>query len=355
VSTTAREWREGASLDDAPGDGRSRDGAAAARALRAEVLAGLRATPRALPPKLFYDARGAALFEAITELPEYYLTRAELAILGARAGEIAACVGPGSVLVELGSGGARKVRLLLDALRHAGTPAAAFAPVDVSEAQLAEAAAALARDYPATAVHPLAADFSAPGALPALGARLDAVAEGRGRGRGGRRVLLFLGSTIGNLHPHEAAAFLRDARALCGADGALLLGADLRKDPAVLHAAYNDAAGVTAEFNRNVLVRLARELGATFDVERFRHYAFYDPVAHRVEMHLVSLVDQRVRVGGEELELARGESIWTESSYKYDGRSMAALLAGAGWVARTSWRDPGDAFGLWYCEPAAGL
>jgi dimethylhistidine N-methyltransferase len=312
------------------------------------VLAGLRATPRTLPPKLFYDARGAALFEAITALPEYYLTRAELAILDARRAEIAERIGAESVLVELGSGEARKVRLLLDALGEAGTPPAAFVPVDVSRAQLADAARALARAYPATAVHPMVADFAAPGALPALGARL-----GRTLGDAGRRVLLFLGSTIGNLHPDEAAAFLRGARALCGADGALLLGADLRKDPAVLHAAYNDAAGVTAEFNRNVLARLDRELGATFDVDRFRHYAFYDPVAHRVEMHLVSLAEQRVRVGGEEFAFARGETIWTESSYKYDGRSMGALLAGAGWVARACWRDPEDAFGLWYCEPGA--
>ena len=316
--------------------------------LREEVLAALRATPRTLPAKLFYDARGAALFEAITALPEYYLTRAELAILEARRAEIAERIGGGSVLVELGSGEARKVRLLLDALGEAGTPPAAFVPVDVSRAQLAEAAHALAHDYPATAVRPLAADFSAPGALPALGERLGRMPE-----HGGRRVLLFLGSTIGNLHPEEASQFLRGARTLCGADGALLLGADLRKDPAVLHAAYNDAAGVTAEFNRNVLVRLDRELGATFDPERFRHYAFYDPVAHRIEMHLVSLVEQRVRVAGEELAFARGESIWTESSYKYDGRSMAALLAGAGWVPRACWRDPADAFGLWYCEPAS--
>jgi dimethylhistidine N-methyltransferase len=317
-------------------------------ALRAEVLAGLRATPRTLPAKLFYDARGAALFEAITTLPEYYLTRAELAILDARRAEIAERIGTGSVLVELGSGEARKVRLLLDALGEAGASPAAFVPVDVSHEQLADAARGLARAYPATAVHPLVADFAAPGALPALGERLDRAFEGAGR-----RVLLFLGSTIGNLHPREAAEFLRGARALCGPEGALLLGADLRKDPAVLHAAYNDAAGVTAEFNRNVLVRLDRELGATFDVERFRHYAFYDPVAHRIEMHLVSLADQRVRVAGEELAFARGESIWTESSYKYDGRSMLALLAGAGWAPRACWRDPADMFGLWYCEPAA--
>lgn len=317
-------------------------------ALRAEVLAGLRATPRTLPAKLFYDARGAALFEAITALPEYYLTRAELAILAERRAEIAARLGEESVLVELGSGEARKVRLLLDALGEAGTPAAAFVPVDVSRAQLAEAARSLARAYPATAVHPLAADFSAPGALPEIGARLDGAPGAAG---GGRRVLLFLGSTIGNLHPDEAAEFLRGARALCGADGALLLGADLRKDPAVLHAAYNDAAGVTAAFNLNALMRLRRELGATFDAERFRHYAFYDPVAHRIEMHLVSLAEQRVRVAGEEFALARGETIWTESSYKYDAPSMSALLAGAGWAPRATWRDPDDAFGLWYCEP----
>jgi dimethylhistidine N-methyltransferase len=166
-----------------------------------------------------------------------------------------------------------------------------------------------------------------------------------------RRVVFFPGSTIGNFHPAEAVAFLSGVHELCGRTGGLVLGADLRKDPALLHAAYNDARGVTAAFNVNVLRHLNREYGTDFDTARFRHYAFYNPIAHRIEMHLVSLEDQQVHVAGEKILFARGESIWTESSYKYDDASMNSLLAASGWTARAQWSDSARLFGVWYCEP----
>jgi dimethylhistidine N-methyltransferase len=300
-----------------------------------EVRRGLRGTPKTLPPKLFYDAAGARLFERICELPEYYLTRAELSILRARVGEIAALAGPRCALIEYGSGAGLKVRLLLDALERP----AAYVPIDVSREQLARVAAELQAEYPAVRVAPLCADYTRPLALPALPP-------------GARRLGFFPGSTIGNFHPTEAAAFLRRIRRTVGPDGALVLGVDRRKDAAALHAAYDDAAGVTAAFNLNLLRRLNREFGADFELGRWRHEAFVDQRASRVEMHLVSEADQTVTVAGTRVPFARGETIWTESSYKYDRARLDALAAAAGFSVTRLWTDAGERFWVAFLEAA---
>ncbi|HET7620278.1 MAG TPA: L-histidine N(alpha)-methyltransferase [Gemmatimonadaceae bacterium] len=299
-----------------------------------EVLAGLRQSPRTLPARLFYDSRGAALFDAITRLSEYYLTRTERAILHDNAEEIAASIGPGSVLLEYGSGEAEKVRLILGHMRGSAAPAA-YVPIDVSSAQLERVAVELSEAYPEIPVIPVAADYTALEELPLPPAL-----------RGARRVAFFPGSTIGNLHPSEARDFLERLARVCGRDGAIILGADLRKDPAILHAAYNDSEGVTAEFNLNMLVRLNRELGASFDTGSFRHYAYYNPVAGRVEMHLVSLRRQLVDVAGECISFERGESIWTESSYKYSWSGLAELARSSGLTIADRWSDPDDMFAV---------
>ena len=300
-------------------------------ALRAEVLRGLAMVPKTLPPKLFYDAAGAALFERITGLPEYYLTRAELEVMRARAREIAALAGEHCALIEDGSGAGVKVRLLLDALAAEGHPAAAYVPIDISREQLADVASRIAAEYPVVPVHPVCADYSTALRLPDLPRRA-------------RRVAFFPGSTIGNFHPTEAAAFLRRVRRTVADDGALVLGVDRRKDAATLNAAYDDAAGVTAEFNLNMLRRLNRELHADFDLRRFRHHAFFNERASRVEMHLVSLEPQVVHVAGARVELDTGESIWTESSYKYDRDTLDALVTSADFRITRLWTDAAERF-----------
>ena len=296
--------------------------AAERRAERRAVLRGLRATPRTVATRWFYDDAGAALFERICELPEYYVTRAELAILRARAGEIAARLGPRAALVEYGSGAGVKVRLLLDAL----DAPAAYVPVDVSAAQLRRVAAEVGAAYPGLAVRPVCADFTRPLhlALPAGGARPAA---------------FFPGSTIGNFHPPEAARFLRRVARTVGPGGALLLGVDRRKARATLEAAYDDAAGVTAAFNRNALAHLNRALGADFDPDAFAHHACWNAAAGRVEMHLVSRRAQVVRLGRARLALGAGERIWTESSYKYGRDGLEALAAAGGFHVEALWTD----------------
>lgn len=292
------------------------------RHLRDEVLRGLLGEPKTLPSKLFYDARGAALFERICELDEYYVTRAELEILQSHVTAIAALAGPRCALVEFGSGAGVKVRLLLDSLNSP----AAYVPIDISSAQLARVATSLAADYPDVAVRPLGADFSMPLHLPRLPA-------------GARRLAFFPGSTIGNFHPAEAAAFLRRVRGALGPGGAMVLGVDRRKRAAALHAAYDDRDGVTAAFNLNVLVRLNRELDADFVVGRFRHRAFYAAGPGRVEMHLESVMNQEVHVAGVRIPFARGETIWTESSYKYDRARLSDLTTAAGFRISRVWTD----------------
>jgi dimethylhistidine N-methyltransferase len=305
--------------------------------IRDEVLRGLRSTPKQLPPKLFYDAAGAALFERICELEEYYLTRTELAILRERVAEIADFAGPRAALVEYGSGAGVKIRLLLDALRDP----VAYVPIDISGEQLGRVAGEIAGEYQGLAVLPLVADYTAPLALP----RLPADTE--------RTVAFFPGSTIGNFHPTEAAAFLRRVRRSIGPRGAMVLGVDRRKDPARLHAAYDDREGVTAAFNRNVLVRINEELDAGFDVTRFRHRATWNDAASRVEMHLESAVAQVVEVAGQPVSFASGETIWTESSYKYDRPRLDRLVAEGGFALQTLWTDPDELFWV-ACLAVAG-
>lgn len=286
------------------------------------VIAGLSATPKRLEPRFFYDRVGARLFEAITELDAYYPTRTELAILRRNAGEIAAEIGEDVALVELGSGEGAKVRILLDAL---GPRVASYVPVDISADQLADAADRLNRAYPRLEVIPLAADFLEPLALPPLAAR-------------GPCVAFFPGSTIGNLAPSAATTLLQRLRTELGADR-LLIGVDRKKDAATLIEAYDDPAGVTAAFNRNILQRINRELDGTFVVRGFAHEARWNAGEGRVEMHLVADRAQRVSVAGHVFAFAAGETIHTESSYKYAPEEFRALAAGAGWRARRTWTD----------------
>lgn len=303
--------------------------------LRAEVLRGLTGEPKTLPPKLFYDKAGARLFEAICELPEYYLTRTELKILRERAGEISDRCGERVALIEYGSGAGVKVRLLLDVLRSP----AAYVPVDISMEQLATVAAERAHQYPDLRVAPVHADYTSRFSLPSLPP--DA-----------RRVAFFPGSTIGNLHPAEATAFLHRIRSTIGPNGALILGVDRRKDERVLLPAYNDAAGVTAAFNLNVLTRLNRELGANFDVSTFRHFAIFNDIASRIEMHLESTIAQRVCVGGASIEFERGETILTECSYKYDLPFLEAVVKPAGFEIEELWTDEREWFWVGFLVPS---
>ena len=295
---------------------------------REDVLEGLSRPRKALPPKYFYDAAGSRLFERICRLREYYVTRVELGITRARLGEIARFVGKGATLVEYGSGESLKTRLLIRA-----TAPAIYMPVDISRAALAGAGRRLRREFPRLALEPVHADFSRPLGIPARRARE-------------RRVVYFPGSTIGNLSPEEAHAFLKMTRAQVGAGGAMLVGVDLKKDANVLHAAYNDAKGVTAAFNLNVLARINRELGGDFHLSRFSHYAFYDPVEGRIEMHLVSLEEQAVNIGAHRFFFRTGESIHTENSYKYSVEEFQRLAANAGFRRARLWSDRRGWFGL---------
>ena len=295
-----------------------------------DMVAGFRKSPKALPSKYFYDDEGSRLFDAICELPEYYPTRTEIGLLEAHAGEMAALIGPDVELVEFGAGSLKKVGILLDALAHPR----AYRPVDISGDYLATHATELAQHYPNIAVRPIVADFTKP----------LVISDSRARIAG-----FFLGSTIGNLERAEALAFLSRAAKLFAGSG-LLIGVDLIKDPAILHAAYNDAAGVTAAFNKNMLVRANRELDMTFDLDAFAHYAFYEPAQQRVEMHLVSQTRQRIRVAGESFAIAEGETIHTENSYKYTLDGFRALAAEAGFRPRAVWRDPHALFSLHWLE-----
>jgi dimethylhistidine N-methyltransferase len=305
------------------------------RALRDEVLRGLLGTPKTLPPKLFYDAEGARLFERICELDEYYLTRTELEILHRHVGEIAELAGSRCALVEYGSGAGVKVRLLLDALADP----VAYVPIDISREQLARVSRELSLDYPSVSMRPLSADYTRRLRLPALPA-------------GARRLAFFPGSTLGNFHPAEAAAFLRRVRRAIGPNGALVLGVDRRKDARVLHDAYNDRGGVTAAFNLNVLARLNRELNASFDLSGFRHVAYFNTAASRIEMHLESLVAQTVRVADETIAFDRRETIWTESSYKYDRGLLDRVATAAGFQVNRLWSDARDYFWVAFLTPA---
>jgi dimethylhistidine N-methyltransferase len=293
-----------------------------------DVLEGLALQPKRLSPKYFYDAAGSALFEQITLLPEYYPTRTELGILRDRAREIAAIIPNGAALVEFGAGSTTKVRLLLSSCDFG-----AYVPVDISGDFLNAQARALRDDFPDLNVYPVTADFTVPFALPAA---LKAMPK----------VGFFPGSTLGNFEPHEACGFLRSAREILGRGAQMIIGVDLEKDERVLYDAYNDAAGVTARFNLNVLVRANNELGGNFDLSSFTHRAIYNRERHRIEMHLISKKAQTVRILGRSFSFRSGESIHTESSYKYSLDRFAALARGSGWTPKASWTDPDGMFSV---------
>ncbi|HSV50575.1 MAG TPA: L-histidine N(alpha)-methyltransferase [Burkholderiaceae bacterium] len=300
-----------------------------------DLLAALEAQPRSISPKYFYDSRGSALFDDICELPEYYPTRSELQILRANAPEIATQIGSHAEIVEFGAGSCAKIRLLLEAMDRP----ARYLPIDISDDHLNASVAALVQDYPALDVRPVAADYTQRMVLPVPAAG------------NGQRVGFFPGSTIGNFTPEEALRFLRTAAQLLRG-GALLLGADLVKDPAQLHAAYNDAQGVTAAFNLNLLARANRELGADFDLAQFAHSAFYNAPLQRIEMHLVSRRTQTVTLCGRAFEFAQGQTLHTENSYKFTIPGLRALAVQAGFKPGPVWTDPERLFSLHWLRAA---
>jgi dimethylhistidine N-methyltransferase len=293
------------------------------------VVRGLSRLPKAIPPKFFYDARGSALFDAICRQPEYYPPTVERRLLGERAGEIASLTGRGRVVIEPGAGSAEKIRLLLDALRPA-----AYVPMDISGDYLRLAAQALADEYPWLPVHAACVDFThslpVPETLP-----------------GQERLVFFPGSSLGNFEPQEAREFLQLCCATAGANGMLLIGVDTKKDPDILHAAYNDAAGVTAAFNRNLLHRIREELRADCDPDAFEHRAFYNADDGRIEMHLVSQRAQQLRIKGHSFAFAPGEALHTECSYKYAPEEFLDLAGRAGFRPVRHWLDREGLFALY--------
>jgi L-histidine Nalpha-methyltransferase len=301
-----------------------------------EVMHGLAAQPRHLPPKLFYDAEGSRLFDQITETPEYYPTRTERAILREFAGDMVQQTGNNLTLVELGAGSASKTQVLIHALLRRQLRAD-FYPVDVSSSALQGALASLNGHFPRLRVSPIVADYTHH--LPDLGQFP------------GRKLVLFLGSTIGNFEPEEAEEFLRNVRGSLEKGDALLIGFDLIKDAGVLDAAYNDAQGVTAAFNKNMLVRINRELGGSFDVDAFEHVAFWNKKKSRIEMHLESQYEQTVWIEdlGRGFHFDQGERIHTENSYKFNDRSMRRMLRRSGFKLEKSWTDAKG----WFCEALA--
>lgn len=299
---------------------------------REEILRGLTAPQKRLSPKYFYDRRGSEIFDRICSLAEYYPTRTEMKLMEDHLGEVAELVGERAVVIELGAGSSIKVRMLLDALRDP----AAYVPIDISAQFLLAQVESLRADYPGVEMQPVFADFTRPFELPRPPA-------------GSRRNLVFFpGSTIGNFTRRRALELLEVIAAKAKRDGALLIGVDLHKDPAILHDAYNDADGVTAEFNLNLLARLNRELGAEFDLARFAHQAVYDDRERRIEMRLVSTARQRVSVAGVPVDFASGEYIITEYSHKYAPAEFHALAARAGFVPERTWIDDEGLFSLQY-------
>jgi len=296
----------------------------------ADVLAGLSASPKRLPPKYFYDDAGSLLFERITELPEYYPTRCEMSILRVHAADICRLIPEGAALIEFGAGAAKKARILL----RAAPQLAAYVPVDICGEMIEREAAELRADFPKLKVLPVKADITTRFALPA---EAESAAS---------RVGFFPGSTIGNFEPHEAAGFLRNAARVLGRGATLIIGVDLIKPVEILTAAYNDKAGVTSKFNCNLLKRINRELAGTFKLDGFEHHAFYNRERNRIEMHLASRKRQKVKVLGETVDFRAGETIHTENSYKYSVESLSALARGVGWLPAAAWSDPDNYFSI---------
>ena len=307
------------------------DLAPAEESFREAVVSGLSRRSKALPCRFLYDERGSALFEQICELPEYYLTRTVMAILAEDAKVIARLAGPHAQLIEFGSGASRKVRLLLEALEEPD----AYVAIDISREPLKRAAEEVAAEFPDLPVVAICADYLQPLRLPPLPQR-----------GGGRRIGFFPGSTIGNFSPEEAVDFLAGCRQAVGRGGAMLIGVDLRKDPALLDAAYNDRAGVTAAFNLNLLERINRELDADFDLDRFEHDAFYNEEQGRIEIYIRSLADQIVTVAGRAIRFAAGERIHTEDSCKYSIPEFQRLASHAGFRPVRHWVDPAELFSV---------
>lgn len=307
-------------------------------AFRRDVLRGLASAPPCIPSKYFYDERGSQLFNAITETPEYYLTRSERAIMDAHGDEMADAIGPRAVLIEYGSGSSHKTRTLLDALDPGTRPErglAAYVPIDISREHLLSTAEALRKAYPKLIVAPVAADYTGDFDLPALPPAQ-------------RHVVYFPGSTIGNFSRRQATAFLHHAAEVAGPGGGLLIGIDLVKDRATLEAAYDDAAGVTAAFNLNLLDRINRELGGTFDRDGFRHLAVWNEPERRIETYLVSQREQTATVAGVPFQFDEGERIHTENSHKYTVEDFATEAANVGFALRHAWTDPNDWFAVLY-------
>ena len=299
-----------------------------------EVITGLQQSPRSIQPKFFYDETGSRLFEAICDTPEYYLTQTEIAILSAHLDEIADCIGPDCLLIEPGSGSSHKVRVLLEAIRpHT------YMPLDISGDYLLKVAQDLVVEYPDLRVHASCIDYTAPIDLPTYPKIL-------------RRVAFFPGSSIGNFHPDEAVAFLSNIAAMVQSDGGLLIGVDLKKDAAILNAAYNDSAGITADFNLNLLERINRELEADFDTDKFEHHAYYNQAKGRIEMHLVSQTRQQINIDDQQFRFTQGENIYTESSYKYTISEFQSLASRAGFEAVKVWTDPAQLFSVHYFRRA---
>lgn len=305
---------------------------------RAEVLNGLRKSQKELPSKYFYDERGSYLYERICTLDEYYLPRTEVAIMEAHIEEIVELLGPNTCLIEYGCGNCAKTRILLD---HLPAPSA-FVPIDISREQLRRVSQELASSYSGLEVLPVCADYTAGFELPAPKRPSD------------RTVVYFPGSTIGNFDPVPAKNFLEHIASVCEPGGALLIGIDLKKDSGVLHSAYNDREGITAAFNLNLLERINRELNGDFQLEQFQHYAFYNPEEGRIEMHLVSLRDQIVHLDDVSIAFAKGESIWTESSYKFNLDDFAQMAAAAGFKVEQVWTDEQQWFSVQYLVKTTG-
>lgn len=303
---------------------------------RADVLVGLAATPKSIAPKYFYDTLGSRLFDAITELPEYYPTRTELGILAASAGDMATALGPGCLLIEPGSGSSVKVRCLLD---HLEDPAG-YVPIEIAREHLELTAAQLSASYPQLPIQPVHADFSLRFELPAWPRPVR------------RRVVYYPGSTIGNFEPDAALQFLGRMARLAGPGGAILIGVDRLKDPTVLQLAYDDPVGVTAAFNRNLLARINRELDADFDVGAFVHRAVWNPAALRIEMWLVASRAMDVTVAGERFHFAEGEGLETEHSHKYSCEGFAELATATGLKLTQQWSDPQEWFSVLLLESA---
>ena len=299
-----------------------------------DVLGGLAGSPKSIPSKYFYDELGSQLFDAITETEEYYPTRTELAIMETSVGEMAEAIGPQAVLIEYGSGSSLKTRALLDALPDL----VAYVPIDISGDHLLSTAATLREAYPGLTIMPVVADYTGDFELPSVPR--------------GRHVVYFPGSTIGNFNEAQAAHFLQHAAEVAGPGGGLLIGIDLIKDRATLEAAYDDAAGVTAEFNLNLLDRINRELDATFDRDGFRHHAVWNEDERRIETYLVSLRDQEVTICGVPFTFEEGEAVHTENSQKYTVDGFAGTAADAGFALRHAWTDPADLFAVLYFDLA---